>query len=551
MENLENKNNEEESKKRKGFIGVRTLSKKRFVWPHHLHKSFIGSIFDIGLNNCSTKIIYDALVVTNPSVTMTAVSEFLQNIRAYRLRGRIRGPDNELDSSIHSNDPSQANKAMVTKLMSQNALLNESIDRQGHIIERLQWSLMKQSQLRDHTLHKLNKYQNSMSEKIFNNDSDCEDYQRMGNRQNFDMNNSHTSSSAVPVNSLSMNSSQSNLPRQQSEWDILFEMRSHMDIHRQLLNCRNETLFEDGVVSDTASGLQGNTSHGHTLGNSNHGMSYTNMNNSNNISYTGTTSNIVTSHHATEPFSTSHGNGTNNTNAIATANYGGVYNGGSSELHPAIQQFSDSYGKGNDSFFASTTMDNTSNMSSNININTTSRRSIPISISNDSNNNNNNSGSSSNDASGYQGNISGQYAGVGSNYNDGTAVAIAVGIEGGGEHSSLSMSNPSSSSSSTLHVRIPPHSHLASGGNDSFLNHHDHQSGVGTYHNHAVDNYNNNNNNNNHHNNNNGINTGPHSMSNTPRDFSTSAVTGGASTNNDSLSWDEGTLDDTLFDFLT
>jgi hypothetical protein len=245
--------------KRKGFTNVKSLSKKRFVWPENLHRSFIGSIFDIGLNNSSTKVIYDAIIAKHNNVTPAEVATFLQNIRAYRLRGRMRNCETEssigTDTDTRNTQPIQHNTNNIAKLSSQNVLLTESIDKQAHVIERLQWSLMKQSQLRDHILNKLEMIKERGGYSMDN--SSDEDAQN----NNCNINGASTSTNVLSVTPLltttqsSMSQKQQHpqsLLQNQSEWDILFEMRSHMDLHRQLLNRRNETLLVNGIAPSSS-----------------------------------------------------------------------------------------------------------------------------------------------------------------------------------------------------------------------------------------------------------------------------------------------------------
>ena len=221
--------------------------RRRFIWPESLHKDFVAAIFDIGIRNASPDHIFELMCREDPRcAAFVNVNGILSHVqRCSNLRDRSNPHDWSYyeKSLLHGNEPQRLVKSRLGEDV--NVEEDSSTSRNGNFgLEQKLFLLRKQLQLINDTIQIQSKFLASVKSsmdtqlkaqaKIIQNISSLD----QSYAKQLQSNNQRQQKllSSLPTYSESIVPSQgTNEATPRVELQIMSDMRTHMDLHRQLM----------------------------------------------------------------------------------------------------------------------------------------------------------------------------------------------------------------------------------------------------------------------------------------------------------------------------
>lgn len=237
--------------------------KKRFVWPEALHRDFMHAIFSIGLKFCTAKKAH-AILPSGSRYDVDAIDAYLQKLRKFN--------DNKL--KLHKVLHLQQKKSIkfppeIGELTSELTAINKSINAQLSLHEKFKATIAKQIAIRDNLRARLDRVKHIESNEVPQNlgieatvSSENPAPNSPPENLDFSYHTSHfdeLSSSVLKSTTLPASLTQPShirqdraqhpreqqlraaaSPRRRSELSMLSAIRSHMNMHRELLDLNSK-----------------------------------------------------------------------------------------------------------------------------------------------------------------------------------------------------------------------------------------------------------------------------------------------------------------------
>jgi hypothetical protein len=237
------------------YEGDPEQKRKRFVWPDALHRDFIAAIFDVGLKHADPEIVIELLERDDPKavliVNQTNVRAQVQKMSALRNRSgkdytsyyeqslKAEGSQslmkaNQININAIDNNKLALNQKLFL-LKKQLDTVNNTINIQTSFLSLVKTSMATQLQTQANIINLISQLDPSYSNSLKNNNQ--QQQQILSSLPSFtpEMGDVRVASALPAVRPCETSATGSAATTTRVELQIMSEMRSHMDMHRQLM----------------------------------------------------------------------------------------------------------------------------------------------------------------------------------------------------------------------------------------------------------------------------------------------------------------------------